>query len=99
MAAVIVGEAKDGRVVEIDAKADVTGDDTPAARDAIAETLAKAVAFAVQGQDTANELAAWVVDVLPPLGLSNGNSTEIGGFAIKLIRGQSGGYQLYLHQR
>jgi hypothetical protein len=98
MAAVIVGEAKDGRVVEVDVKADAVGEDTPAARDAIAQALAKAAAISVQGQATANELAGWVLDVVPPLAQLNGNSTDIGGFAIKLVRGQSGGYQLWLHQ-
>jgi len=98
MAAVIVGEAKDGRVVEVDVKADFTGDDTQAFREEIAVPLAKAAAVAVEAQGTGNQLAAWVIDVLPPLGPSTGNSTEIGGFDIKLIRGASGGYQLWLHQ-
>jgi hypothetical protein len=98
MAAVIVGEAADGRVVEVHVKADLIGEDTTAAREALAVPLAKAVAISVQGQGVGNALAAWVVDVVPSLSNGTGNSTELLGFGVKIIRGSSGSYSLFLHQ-
>jgi hypothetical protein len=97
MAVVIVGVAADGRAVELHVKADLTGDDTPAARDAIAVPLAKAVAIAVQGQGTGNQLAAWVMDAVAALAPQQANSTDQLGFVVKITRSQSGSYQVFAH--
>jgi hypothetical protein len=97
IAAVIVGLAADGRIVEVHVKADLTGEDTTPAREAIAVPLAKAVAISAQGQGTGNALAAWVIGVVPSLSPGMGNSTELLGFGVKIVRSSSGGYQLYLH--
>ena len=94
MAAVIVGEAADGTVVELHVKGDLTGEDTPAAREALASAFAKAIAIAAQGQVTANGLASWVLAAVPLLGRNSSNSTEQLGFIIKVVRSSSGSYQL-----
>lgn len=96
IASVIVSEARDGAAVQLDVKADLTGEDSPAAREAIAAPLAKAVAIAVSGQGTGDRLAAWVLDAVPVLVQDSGNSTNLDGFAVKIVRNSTGTYQLFL---
>lgn len=97
IASVIVSEARDGSVVELAVKADLTGKDSTAAREAIAVPLAKAVAVAVSGQGTGDRVAAWVLGAAPLLGQGSGNSATLVGFAVKIVRNSSGTYQLFLH--
>ena len=96
IAAVIVGVARDGRVVEVHVKANVNGEVTAAAREEIAVPLAKAVAIAASGQGVGNTLAAWVLEAVPLLTAQSANSTTLLGFGIKISRDSSGGYQLLL---
>ena len=98
IAAVIVGEARDGRVVEVHVKANLTGDDTPAARAEIAVPLAKAVAIAASGAGVGDQLAAWVLDAVPTLTLDDSDSTELLGFVMKVTRSSSGAYQLVMFE-
>lgn len=97
-AVAIIGEARDGRVVELHVKADLTGEDSAAAREAIAEPLAKAVAIAVSGAGVGDQLGEWVVDAVPLLTLDDSNSTKLAGFAVKVARSSSGTYQVLLAQ-
>ena len=95
---VIISEAADGNVVELHAKADVTGGaDTTVDRSEIAKALAKAVAVAASGQAVANELADWVLATVPTIEPSLGAGTEIEGFSLKIVRNALGGYQLFMH--
>ena len=94
--AVIVGEARDGRVVEVHVKADVTGEVTDAVRGQIAVPLAKAAAIAASGEGVGDALAAWVLDAVPLLSAQSANSTKLLGFGVKISRDSSGGYQLLL---
>ena len=95
-AAVIVGEARDGRVVEIHVKADLTGVDNAAAREAIAVPMAKAAAIAAPGDGTGDALAAWVLQAAPLLTLNDSDSTKLGGFVLKVARASNGTYQLFM---
>jgi hypothetical protein len=98
IAAVIVGEARDGRVVEIHVKASLTGEDTAAARAEIAVPLAKAVAISASGTGVGNQLAAWVLDAVPTLTLDDSESTKLLGFVMKVSRSSSGAYQLVMFE-
>jgi hypothetical protein len=97
IAAVIVGEAADGAVVEVHAKADLTQPDSPAGREAIAVPMAKAAAIAASGQGVGNQLAAWVIDTVPTIEPSKGAGTQLLGFSLKIVRSASGGYELFVH--
>lgn len=92
-AAVIVGESASGQVVEVHAKADIVGDDTPAARDAIASVLAKAAAVAAF-EGSGSTFATWVLGHIPSLEKDDGTSAELLGLGLKLGRNTSGGYLL-----
>ena len=97
LSAVIVGESAGGRVVEIHAKADIVGADTPAARAAIAAAIAKAAAVGVvNGSGTA--VAAWVEANLPTLERGQDASTEVVGVTLALDRNATGGYFLVMRQ-
>ncbi|MEO5704693.1 MAG: hypothetical protein ABIZ52_01095 [Candidatus Limnocylindrales bacterium] len=95
-AAVIVGESASGQVVEVHAKADIVGADTPEARDAVAAVLAKAAAVAAQ-KGASSTLATWVLGNVPSLALDEGTSTELLGLGLKLGRSPNGGYLLSVH--
>jgi hypothetical protein len=93
LAAVIVGESADGRVVEAHAKSDIVGADTPAARAAVAAVLGKdAAIIVVAGRGDA--VAAWVDAKLPVLEKNDATSTVIDGVALRLDRSATGGYEL-----
>ena len=94
--AVIVGESASGQVVEVHAKADIVGADTPEARTAIAELLAKAAAVAAH-QGDGSTLATWVLAFVPSLEKDKGVATELRGIGLKLGRNPTGGYQLSVH--
>lgn len=95
-AAIIVGESASGQVVEVHAKADIIGADTPAARDAIASVLAKAAAVAAQKGD-GSTLATWVLGHATTLEKDDGTSIELLGLGLKLGRNSAGGYMLSVH--
>lgn len=97
MAAVIVGETAEGWVVQVDAKANLVGEDTPAAREAVAAALAKAGAIAVGVPGAGNEVGDWVVATLPTLERSTGDTFEVDGVSIKIVRSATGGYHLIVH--
>jgi hypothetical protein len=94
--AVIVGESASGQVVEVHAKADIVGPDTPEARTAIAELLAKAAALAAH-QGDGSTLATWVLGRVPSLEKDKGTATELLGIGLKLGRLATGGYVLSVH--
>lgn len=94
--AVIVDESASGQVVEVHAKADIVGPDTPAARTAVAEFLAKAAALAPH-QGDGSTLATWVLAFVPSLEKDKGVATELRGIGLKLDRNPAGGYQLSVH--
>jgi hypothetical protein len=93
---VIVSEAADGRPVEVHVKADLTIDDSPAARSEIGVPIAKAAAIAANGQAVGNALAQWVLDAVKTLEPSGTASTELQGFSLQLLRNPNGGYQLFV---
>ena len=97
IAVVILGEAADGRVVDLHTKADLVGPDTIDARSAIAEPLAKSVAVAASGQAVGNQLAQWVLETAPTIEPSLGAGTVLQGFSLKIVRNAAGGYQLFMH--
>jgi hypothetical protein len=93
MAAVIVGESAAGQVVDVHAKADFTNGDTPAARRAVASSLAKAAAIsAVQG--SGNVLGDWVNSNVGALEPNDRVSTVLEGLTLELLRNSDGGYSL-----
>lgn len=91
MAAAIVEESARGAVVGFHAKADIVGEDTKAARLAVADTLAKAVAIAVQA-GAGTDVAEWVKGNVPALAPDGGRLAEIDGYVLKLVRNANGGY-------
>lgn len=93
LAAVIVSESADRRVVEAHAKADIVGADTPAARAAVAAVLGKDVAVVVVA-GRGNAVSAWVESKLPGLERNDATSTVIDGVALRLDRSATGGYQV-----
>lgn len=97
VAAVIVGETAEGWVVEVHAKADIVGDDTPVAREAVAGALAKAAAIAVGFPGTGNKVGDWVMATVPALELSIGDTVELDGISVKVVRNENGGYLLIVH--
>jgi hypothetical protein len=97
-AAVIVGETRDGRIVEVHVKASLTGVDTAAARAAVAVPLAKAVAIAASGEGVGDQLAEWVLGAVPSLTLNDSDSTKLAGFVLKVARSSDGGYQLVMFE-
>jgi hypothetical protein len=97
MAAVIVGETAGGWVVEVHTKADIVGEDSPAARAAVAAALAKAAAIAVGFPGTGNQVGDWVVATLPTLERSTGDTVELGGISVKAVRNETGGYLVIVH--
>jgi hypothetical protein len=96
MAAVIISEAASGQVVEAHGKADFTGLDTRAGREAIATTLAKAAAVVVT-EGAGDAVAQWVSANLVALEPDDGVATTIGGLGLKLGRTTDGGYLLSVH--
>lgn len=96
IASVIVGEARDGRVVEVHVKASLTADDTTAAREEVAAALAKAVAIAAAGEGVGDRLAGWVLGAAPSLVRSDSETTELAGFGLKVARSSDGTYQLVM---
>lgn len=96
MAAVIVSESASGQVVEAHGKADFTGADTRAGREAIAATLAKAAAVVVT-EGAGDAVAQWVSANLVALETNDGVATSIGGLGLKLGRTSDGGYLMSVH--
>lgn len=94
ISAVIVSEAADGRPVDVHVKADLTEDDSPAARAEIAVPLAKAAAISASGQAVGNTLAQWVLGAVKTLEPSGSARTELDGFSMQLVRNAKGGYEL-----
>jgi hypothetical protein len=95
MAAVIVGESASGAVVEVHAKADLVGADTPSGRAAVATALAKAAAVVVRtGSGTA--VGAWVESSLPSIEANGAVKDQVEGYALKVGRTSDGGYQLFI---
>jgi hypothetical protein len=97
MAAVIVGEGAGAGVVEVHAKADMVGDDTSAARAAVASTFAKVAAISSAIASAGNEMGNWVNATLPTIEPSGGEDKIINGFDVKIARNANGGYLLIVH--
>ncbi|MEO8273628.1 MAG: hypothetical protein ABI620_06155 [Chloroflexota bacterium] len=93
MAAVIVGESASGVVVEVHAKADFVGADTPTARAAVASTLAKAAAIVVRA-GTGTAVGSWVESNVPAIESNGVAKAQVDGYAVLLKRTSDGGYQL-----
>lgn len=95
MAAVIVGESADGRVVEVHAKGDLVGVDVPASRAALATLLAKAAAVVVP-EGSGNAVGTWVESNLATLERGDAVETSIAGLRLEMGRGVTSGYTLRL---
>jgi hypothetical protein len=93
MAAVIIGEAADGRVVEVHVKADFSAGDTQAGRQAVAAMVAKASAVVVVS-GSGSAVGDWVNATIPSIEPNEARATEIRGVSLTLSRTSDGGYLL-----
>jgi hypothetical protein len=91
-AALIIGEAKGGRVVVITIKADIVGDDTPAARGAVAETLGTAASVVAYVKDNGAFIKAWVLEKLPGVEKNESVVLQTRGYAMRIFRSSTGSY-------
>jgi hypothetical protein len=94
-AAVTVGEALDGRVMEVSATAEIVGFDIPAARRSVASAFAKAVAIVVPA-GLGNAVATWVADNVPVVEPKGTVSVELRGYALHVDRNADGVYTLLI---
>ena len=95
-AALIIGEAKGGRVVVITIKADIVGDDTPAARDALAETMGKAASVVAYVKDDGAFIKAWVLEKLSSVEKNERVVLQDRGYAMSIFRSSTGSYVMSL---
>ena len=88
--AVVVGEALGGRVTLVNIKSDVVGEDTPAARDAIAQAVAKAAGVITIEKGAGSAVSSWVAAKLPTLEPREGVEAQLGGLFLRMNRSTSG---------
>lgn len=91
-AALIIGEAKGGRIVVVTIKADIVGDDTPAARDAVAETLGKAASVVAYVKDNGAFINAWVLEKLAGVEKNESVLLQQRGYSMRIFRSSTGSY-------
>jgi hypothetical protein len=91
-AAVVVGEAAGARVVLVNIKADIVGEDTPAAREAVAQAMAKAAALVTVNKADGSYIGSWIVAKIPALEPREGVELERGGLFLRINRSTSGAF-------
>lgn len=98
IAAVIVGEARRGAVVELVVKADIIGDDTQANREQVAAAVGGAVSLVTIDMLDGGALGSWVVSHLPEVQPGEGAEVVLRGYTLELDRGLNAGYLLVIRQ-
>jgi hypothetical protein len=93
-AAVIIGEATGGRVVEILVKADIVGDETPAALQAVAETVGTAASVVAYEKANGAFIKAWVLEKLPTVSKNESVVLQARGYAMRIFRSATGSFLL-----
>jgi hypothetical protein len=86
MAAVLIGEAARGEVVEYGIKADLLLEDSPSVRDGVALALAKALALAPLERGDGPALSAWLTAKLPALVPGERVDIDLAGFNVSIER-------------
>ena len=92
--AVVVGEGKGGRVVHVEIKADIVGDDTTAARQAVAEMVGVAASVTPKEKDDGIYVKAWVLAKLPTLETNEGVELQARGLSLQIFRSSTGSYAM-----
>lgn len=90
--ALIVSEAADGRVVVVTIKAEIVGEDTEAARDAVALAVARAASVITVEKGAGSAISGWVKAKLPGVEPREGVEVELGGMFVHINRSTSGLY-------
>jgi hypothetical protein len=92
--AVVIGEAKGGRVVHLEVKANIVGDDTGEARRAVATMLAEAAALGPKPKDDGIYVKQWVLSKVPGLEKNEGVELQARGLSMRIFRSSTGSYAL-----
>jgi hypothetical protein len=93
LGAVIIGEGRIG-VVHLQIKGDIVGEDTVAARQAVADMLAAVAAIGPWEKEDGLLIKDWVLDKVPSLEKNKSVVLQARGLSLSIFRSQTGSYAL-----